>query len=459
MPSNEILAPHPLSTSIPHKGASMDSVEAMIHKQMAGDVPPSRDLGRFTTTKHDNTATRLFNVGNARNQACIEEYPSIASFQTECVSIIAGLWNAPSTGFMGTATTGSSEAVLLGGLTMKRQWQIKQPDVLNSCPNVIIGANAHICVNKFAGYFNVEARIVPVSESTGFAVDAEALRDMLDENTVGVFLTLGSTYTGHYDPIQRIANILDDYESRTGHDIPIHVDAASGGFVAPFTPSNETFIWDFRLPRVQSINASGHKYGMAPLAVGWMVWRDKSKIPQELLLESSYLRGSHTNFSLSFSRSGAPIVGQYYSFHRLGLAGYRERVQTMMSRANLLGTRLEDTGYFSCLADSRRLVSHKANEINTCCQEGRCTEAPELPIVVFGFSEHVLATYPKLRLSDVSNAMHDLKFSIPNYTLAGWRAQGEDIDIMRVVIRDEMTIEVLEEVLTGLTNAVECLIR
>lgn len=174
---------------------------------------------------------------------------------------------------------------------------------------------------------------------------------------------------------------------------------------------------DFRLPRVQSINASGHKYGMAPLAVGWMVWRDKSKIPQELLLESSYLRGSHTNFSLSFSRSGAPIVGQYYSFHRLGLAGYRERVQTMMSRANLLGTRLEDTGYFSCLADSRRLVSHKANEINTRCQEGRCTEAPELPIVVFGFSEHVLATYPKLRLSDVSNAMHDLKFSIPSKSI------------------------------------------
>lgn len=185
------------------------------------------------------------------------------SFREKCVSMLANLWNAPS-GFFGAATTGSSEAVLLGGLAMKRQWQLQHPCHLNSRPNVIIGANAHICVTKVANYFDVEARIVPVSKKSGYSFDLEGLEDRLDENTsmnshlkvsfffvvyadfltiVGVFLTLGSTYTGHYDPIQQVSRVLDEYEHQTGNNIPIHVDAASGGFIAPFTPSNTNFIW------------------------------------------------------------------------------------------------------------------------------------------------------------------------------------------------------------------------
>ncbi|KAJ5954299.1 hypothetical protein N7501_008578 [Penicillium viridicatum] len=221
MPSNESSTPQHVTVSIPDKGLSDEVVGELLQKHMAADIPPSHDLGRFTTTKFDETAINIMVAGSLRNQPCIEEYPSLADFREKCVSMLANLWNAPS-GFFGAATTGSSEAVLLGGLAMKRQWQLQHPSHLNSRPNVLIGANAHICVNKVANYFDVEARIIPV---------------------IGVFLTLGSTYTGHYDPIQQVSRVLDEYEHQTGNNIPIHVDAASGGFIAPFTPSNTNFIW------------------------------------------------------------------------------------------------------------------------------------------------------------------------------------------------------------------------
>ncbi|KAJ5335538.1 hypothetical protein N7452_007941 [Penicillium brevicompactum] len=460
MPSNESLAPFSQPFKIPLEGALTDTVSAMVEKEMEADTPPLRDLGRFTTTKFDDATTELISKANIRNQACVEEYPSIARFQQKCVSILASLWNAPLTGYFGIATTGSSEAVLLGGLTMKRQWQMKSPNNPNPRPNVIIGANAHICVNKFADYFDVEARIVPVSDRTGFTVDDKAVRQKLDDNTVGVFLTLGTTYTGHYDPIQSVSDMLDDYERQTGNSIPIHVDAASGGFVAPFSSNNNSFIWDFRLPRVQSINSSGHKYGQAPMAVGWMIWREKERIPQDLLLESSYLRGSHTNFSLSFSRSGGPVAGQYYNFHRLGMRGYREAAQRTRERAQWLCTRLHDTGYFACLSDhSPPYASLGPKDRFPLCHDKGCTDALAIPIVVFTFSDRFRELYPQVRLPAVSDAMHVLKLSIPSYTLGGWGAQGQNIDVMRVVVRDEITTELLEEVFSGLRDAVENLIR
>ncbi|OQD66984.1 hypothetical protein PENPOL_c004G00788 [Penicillium polonicum] len=434
MPSNESSTPQHVTISIPDKSLSGEVVGKLLQKHMAADIPPSHDLGRFTTTKFDETAINIMVAGSLRNQPCIEEYPSLADFREKCVSMLANLWNAPS-GFFGAATTGSSEAVLLGGLAMKRQWQLQHPSHLNSRPNVLIGANAHICINKVANYFDVEARIIPV---------------------IGVFLTLGSTYTGHYDPIQQVSRVLDEYEHQTGNNIPIHVDAASGGFIAPFTPSNTNFIWDFRLPRVQSINVSGHKYGMAPLAVGWIIWREKSHIPQCLLLESSYLRGTQSNFSLSFSRSGAPIAGQYYNFLRLGLAGYRERTHGLLDRACHLSIRLEDTGYFSCLSDAHR--QQIPGVCHDLCRGADQITAPVLPVVVFRLSDRVRQLYPKMQLSDVSDAMHGFKFSIPNYNLRGWGYHGEDIEVMRLVLRDEMTMEMMGEVLTGITQAVERLI-
>lgn len=173
---------------------------------------------------------------------------------------------------------------------------------------------------------------------------------------------------------------------------------------------------DFRLPRVQSINVSGHKFGMAPLAVGWIIWREKSHIPQCLLLESSYLRGTQSNFSLSFSRSGAPIAGQYYNFLRLGLTGYRERTHSLLDRACHLSIRLEETGYFSCLSDAhRRQIPGVCRDL---CREGGQITAPVLPVVVFRLTDRVRRLYPKMQLSDVSDAMHGFRFSIPSKYLS-----------------------------------------
>ncbi|KAI2704966.1 hypothetical protein CBS147317_1918 [Penicillium roqueforti] len=449
MPSNRSPTPLPSKGYMPDRGLSVETVRAFAETVMAADIPPSHDLGRFTTTKFDETAIDLMISGGLRNQACIHEYPSLADYREKCLSILANLWNAPN-GFFGAATTGSSESVLLGGLAMKREWQLNHPNHLYPRPNVIIGANAHVCVNKFAFYFDVEARIIPVSERSGYSLDIEGLEDRLDENTIGVFLTMGSTYTGHCDLVQQVANVLDAYELRTGNNIPIHIDAASGGFILPFTSTNTNFVWDFRLSRVQSINASGHKFGMAPLAVGWILWREKSQIPQGLLVESSYLRGTHSDFSLSFSRSGAPIAGQYYNFLRLGLAGYQDRTQSLLDRARRLSVLLEETGYFYCLSDAHR--QQKAGGGYTLCKGSDQAVPHVLPIAVFRLSDQARRQYPNLQLSDISDAMHDLKFSIPNYTIRGWGAHGEDIEVMRIVLRDEMTAELMTKVLAGMTH-------
>ncbi|KAJ5302354.1 hypothetical protein N7508_007217 [Penicillium antarcticum] len=409
-----------------------DRVIALI-EDMEADLPPSRDLGRFSTTQFDETAINLMVAGSLRSQPCIEEYPSLADFREKCVSILANLWNAPS-GFFGAATTGSSEAVLLGGLAMKRQWQLKPPACLNSPPNIIIGANAHICVNKFADYFDVEARIIHVSEKSGYAFDVEALGDHLDGNTIGVFLTLGCLPTLD---IMIQSNTLQTCWMSTSF--------------AQETISPST---DFRLPRVRSINVSGHKFGMAPLAVGWIVWRENSQIPQGLLLESSYLRGTLSNFSLSFSRSGAPVAAQYYyNFLRLGLAGYQDRTRSLLDRAGRFSVLLEHTGHFLCLSDAHRQQTSGACQ--TLCRGHDQPATPVLPIVVFKLTDRVRRQYPKLQLSDVSDAMLDLKVSIPNYTFRGWGANGEDYEAMRIVLRDEMTTELMEEVLAGITQAVE----
>lgn len=195
---------------------------------------------------------------------------------------------------IGTATTGSSEAIHLGGLAMKRRWQEKRDaeGKDKSKPNIIMGSNAQVALEKFARYFEVEERILPVSKKSRYRLDPDLVKEAIDENTIGVFVILGSTYTGHYEPVEEISKILDEYEEKTGHSIPIHVDAASGGFIAPFTHAKAGFKWDFSLPRVKSINTSGHKFGLVYAGVGWIVWRDESYLPKHLIFELHYLGGS-----------------------------------------------------------------------------------------------------------------------------------------------------------------------
>jgi glutamate decarboxylase len=223
-----------------------------------------------------------------------------------CISIIGNLWK--SKGAVGTATIGSSEAVQLGGLAMKKHWQAKRKSEGKdtSKPNIVMGQNAQVALEKFARYFDVECRMIPVSAECHHCLDPKKAAEACDENTIGVYVILGSTYTGHFEDVEAVSKELDRIQQEKGWDIPIHVDAASGGFVAPFAFPD--LRWSFELPRVKSINASGHKYGLAYPGIGWVLWRDEESLPKELVFTLTYLGSEEQTYTLNFSRPACFMV-------------------------------------------------------------------------------------------------------------------------------------------------------
>ncbi|EDU49068.1 glutamate decarboxylase 2 [Pyrenophora tritici-repentis Pt-1C-BFP] len=256
---------------IPQDGAPADVVHQLLKDELDLDGRPSLNLASFVGTYMEKEAEQLMIENLSKNMSDADEYPAMMDMHARCVSIIANMWGAQKgEKAIGSATTGSSEAIHLGGLAMKRRWQEKRQaeGKDTSKPNIIMGANAQVALEKFARYFEVEARILPVSEESSYRLDPKLVKENIDENTIGIFVILGSTYTGHYEPVEEISDILDAFEKETGNDIPIHVDAASGGFIAPFTHAKAGKKWNFELPRVKSINTSGHKFGLV-YAGGW----------------------------------------------------------------------------------------------------------------------------------------------------------------------------------------------
>jgi glutamate decarboxylase len=234
---------------------------------------------------------------------------------------------------------------MLGGLAMKRRWQDARRAAGKPIdrPNIVMGINVQVCWEKFARYWDVEPRTVPM-EGDRFHIDPDEAAALCDENTIGVVAILGSTYDGSYEPVAKVCRALDRLQERTGLNIPVHVDAASGGFVAPFLdPDIE---WDFRQDRVVSINASGHKYGLVAPGVGWIVWRDEEHLPEELIFQVNYLGDVMPTFALNFSRPGSQVVAQYYNFVRLGFAGYRRIQQYARDVAQDLAREVERLGPF-----------------------------------------------------------------------------------------------------------------
>ena len=268
---------------------------------------------QFRGTYMETHAEQLMFENISKNMSDADEYPAMMQMHARCISILAHLWGVQKgEKAIGSATTGSSEAIHLGGLAMKRRWQEKRTKEGKdtSKPNIIMGANAQVALEKFARYFEVEARILPVSEASQYRLDTELVKQNIDENTIGVFVILGSTYTGHYEPVEDISKVLDEYEAKTGVDIPIHVDAASGGFIAPFTHAEAGGPkWNFELPRVKSINTSGHKFELVYAGVGWIIWRDESQLPKHLVFELHYLGGTEESQLLPPRRpSHRPIL-------------------------------------------------------------------------------------------------------------------------------------------------------
>jgi glutamate decarboxylase len=288
------------------------------------------------------------------------------------------------------------------------------------------------------------------------------VKQNIDENTIGIFVILGSTYTGHYEPVEEISNILDEYEAKTGVDIPIHVDAASGGFVAPFTHAQAGGTkWNFELPRVKSINTSGHKFGLVYAGVGWIIWRDESYLPKHLVFELHYLGGTEESYTLNFSRPGAQIIAQYFNLIHLGFTGYRQIMENCMSNARLLSKSLEATGWYTCVSDiHRKKGEHTLQGADQATAFGNPDETSAdynagLPVVAFRFSDEFKAEFPHLKQETISNLLRAKQYIIPNYPLP---PNEDSIEILRVVVRESMSFDLLDRLISDICQTTQNLI-
>jgi len=382
-----------------------DVAYQIIHDELMLDGNARMNLATFVSTWMEPQAEKLMAECLDKNMIDKDEYPQTAALEVRCVEILSRLWHAPEAAHAtGCSTTGSSEAAMLGALALKRRWQKSRRDAGKPAdrPNLVMGINVQVCWEKFAKYWDVEMRLVPM-DGDRFHLSAEEAVKLCDENTIGVVAVLGSTFDGSYEPVDEICAALDDFEEREGIDIPVHVDGASGAFVAPFV--DPELAWDFRLPRVVSINASGHKYGLVYPGVGWIVWRDGDVLPEELIFWVNYLGDDMPTLALNFSRPGAPVVAQYYNFLRLGFDGYR-RVQTYAREVTTrLAAQIEDLGPFRLL-----------------------TRGDELPVFAFTLTPDI----DNFTVYDVSNAIRERGWLVPAYTFPKNRT---DLAVPRVVVR------------------------
>jgi glutamate decarboxylase len=324
------------------------AVYQTIHEQLILDGNSQQNLATFCTTWIEPEVMRLMEESADKNMIDKDEYPQTAAIEERCVHMLADLWNSPeAASTIGCSTTGSSEAAMLGGLALKWKWRKRQAanGKPTDKPNLIMGP-VQVCWHKFCRYFDVEIREVPM-EGERLLLTPEEVIKRCDENTIGVVVTLGVTFTLQFEPVHEISIALDKLQSETGLDVPIHVDGASGAFLAPFTQPE--LLWDFRLPRVKSINASGHKFGLAPLGVGWALWREKHDLPKELIFDVNYLGGDMPTFALNFSRPGGEIICQYYNFLRLGKDGYREIQNESYALGRYLAERIAELGPFKII--------------------------------------------------------------------------------------------------------------
>jgi glutamate decarboxylase len=399
----------------------------VISAELLLDGSARLNLATFVTTWMPGPAARLMAETADKNMIDKDEYPQTADIEARCVNIIASLWHAPECdGATGCSTTGSSEAVMLGGLALKWRWRerMRAAGKPTDRPNIVMGANVQVCWEKFCRYWDVEPRMVPV-EGDRLHLGAPEAAAQCDENTIGVVAILGSTFDGSYEPVAEISQALDTLASEKGLDVPIHVDAASGGFIAPFLQPE--LVWDFRLERVQSINASGHKYGLVYPGVGWAVWRDAQALPRDLIFNVNYLGGNMPTFALNFSRPGSEVIAQYYMFTHLGREGF-ERVQRLsQSVAMYLASEIDKIGPYECI-----------------------TDGSELPVFAFKLKDGV----SNYTIYDVSGRLRERGWQVPAYTFPEKR---EDLAVLRIVVRSGMNHDMADLLLADLRSLTEYL--
>ncbi|WJX52835.1 Glutamate decarboxylase 4 [Trifolium repens] len=409
--------------SIPENSMPKEAAYQNIHDELKLDAIPKLNLASFVTTSMEEECNKLIMESINKNYVDMDEYPATTDLHNRCVNMIARLFNVEigeNESAIGAGTVGSSEAIMLAGLAFKKKWQNKRKAEGKPYdkPNMVTGANVQVCWEKFARYFEVELREVNVREDY-YVMDPAKAVEMVDENTICVAAILGSTYNGEFEDVKRLNDLLLEKNKQTGWDTPIHVDAASGGFIAPFLyPELE---WDFRLPLVKSINVSGHKYGLVYAGIGWVIWRTKEDLPEDLIFHINYLGADQPTFTLNFSKGSSQIIAQYYQLIRLGQEGYRRIMEDCRENAMVLKKHLEETGYFNILS--------KDNGV---------------PVVAFSLKDR--SQYDEFKISKM---LRRHGWVVPAYPMP---PGAEHIKVLRVVIRAEFSRTLAERLALDIKN-------
>jgi glutamate decarboxylase len=406
-------------TRFPDHGLDPDEAYELLHTGLMLDGRETLNLASFVTTWMEPQAEALIHDTLRKNHIDHEEYPVASLVEEACVHMLGDLFHAPDpANVVGVATIGSSEAIMLGLLAHKRAWKHRREaaGLPTDRPNVVFGAETHVVWDKFANYFDVDMRKIPMKPDR-FTIGADDVEPLVDENTIAVGAVLGTTHIGEADPIEEINDLLVHIKAERGWDVPLHVDGASGAFVAPFAEPD--LRWDFRLEQVASINASGHKYGLVYPGVGWLIFRDASRLPEDLVFSVNYLGGAQPTYTFNFSRGSSMIQAQMYNFLRLGRSGYTAIVQTMLANARYLNEQLTASGRFEIL--------------NPGLSE---------PVVTFR-----LVGDPGFDVYHLSARLREFGWIVPAYSLP---PAADDVHLLRVVVRNDLSRIMIEQLLRDL---------
>jgi len=425
---NRFLIEEVPSRTFPTDGMTSLDALRLVRGDLALEGDPMRNLATFVTTWMEPEARWLIADNLHRNFIDHAEYPRTAEIEQRCIRMLADLFHAPGE-TTGARTQGSSEAIMLGALSLKWNWRKRREAAGEStaAPNLVFGGDVHVVWEKFCRYFDVEPRIVPLTR-TRYTIGPDDIAPHVDENTIGVVAVLGTTFTGHKDDVVGINDLLERLKAERGIDVPLHVDAASGGFVWPFLYPDSP--WDFRLGQVRSINVSGHKFGLVYPGIGWLIFREKSDLAPDLVFEENYLGKTDATFTLNFSTGSSMVVAQYYNFVRFGRDGYTYIMRNMQTNARHLADGLRATGLFELIGDGEE----------------------QLPLVAFrlaadnGYDEFDLAW----QLSAERGWM------VPAYTMP---PDAHDVTIMRALVKETLSRDHVDTLVSDIEEACATLSR
>jgi glutamate decarboxylase len=414
------------ATDFPDVGMPALDAMRLVSEELMLEGDPQRNLATFVTTWMEPEAQRIIAENLHRNFIDHAEYPRTAEIEQRCIRMLANLFHAP-TETVGARTQGSSEAIMLGALSLKWNWRKRREAAGKSTdrPNLVFGGDVHVVWEKFCRYFDVEPRIVPLQEHR-YTIGPDDVEPHIDENTIAVAAVLGTTFTGQADDIPGINELLARLEEDSGLHVPLHVDAASGGFVWPFLyPDSE---WDFRLSHVHSINVSGHKFGLVYPGVGWLIFREPADLSEDLVFNENYLGKTDATFTLNFSTGSAMVLAQYYNLVRLGREGYTYVMEVMRQNACALADHLSACGDFELIGQNEE----------------------QLPLVAFRLAEP--RNYDEFDIAWQLSA--ERGWMVPAYTMP---PNAQHVTLMRALVKETLSREMVDTLAADIARACQTL--